>query len=319
MPAPSRTPSLRQSTRSPLASIGYGEMSFTAVPYSETSESKPPILMIPPRNPLRNSKPSSSNPSPTSHVTPPSAADTPSNDSVAPDEERWDDMFRFSGYWDELEEFREPSSYKGLISNLPARQDSLEDARPSLSPEPLKLKQTRTKTKEQGMNQASESAISVSARKKRNFWSQIRKGRKSVSTLSTEAESVPPLSPVEPEKNRKRSIADTESSGCSMHTPTSADCPHDMDGPLSPVGENRDLSSIVGAKATPDESGMKNLADAGLRGGQPAFPGKDVNASLASRMDVYDSLCGKELPHTLSVVIPDGKLFEDDMLAILSL
>ncbi|KAG5922086.1 hypothetical protein E4U42_005604 [Claviceps africana] len=99
-------------------------------------------------------------------------------------------------------------------------------------------------------------------------------------------------SPVQPEKRRQRqSMAETESEDSTVHTPTSTECAFDP----NPWGRTGRIMSL----------------DAGLVGGLSPL------VSALSATEENDTCqpgpVRKELPYTLAVVIPDGKLFEDEM------
>ncbi|GAB0138281.1 hypothetical protein EsDP_00006518 [Epichloe bromicola] len=367
MPHSMTEPSQQQSSHNKKLIPSRLDLSFTAVPYSQTYESKPPILMVPPRNPLRNAKPSpdaaaaapagaTASPSPVSgdagdapcstaglhSVFSPLSLRQPSTSSTSPgppEAERWVDVLQLSGYWDELDEFTEPPSHGDLDLKLTdhlsgsgpgaaggAEEADKKDNKPALPPPP---KSPEPPQAQPPKSQATESVTGEHPRRKRHFWSQIRRSRKSVSTISSEPESVPPLSPAHlDKKSRQRSsIAESESSGYSMHTPTSAECPNDVSDRLlslhqvlatGPPGPDKDKKSSEGREkperpATRDQtqtsSNKAEQETASLTKSHPALPGL---------VPQHKPLPAGELPHTLTVVIPEGRLFEDDFLDSLS-
>lgn len=349
--------SLHSSTKMSLAGLGSLDSGFAAVPYSQTNKSKPPILMIPPKNPLRNSRifPDTKTSNQSTVQQKPSA--TPSNLSAAvlpltlphhlpligqPDAssgtgdiEQLQDALRLSGYWDELEEFIEPSALTKRSSssstlNGDMKKDEEDDEQPVLPVKPrtpTHLRKRRTPSfRGDGGPRPAETTASDGTRKKRNFWSQIRKGRKSVSTVGTEAESVPPLSPVLFEEGPEKSVEDSDSSACEMHTPTSTQCPLEMSvtlGPLISIDENSDLN-----KSEPDaEPAPANVEVPPSRHSEAAsLQPSQTHSSLSERTRKFPLLMRDktpkhvplDLPHALTVSIPDGKLFEDDFLDMLA-
>lgn len=368
-------PSQQQSTQTKKLVPSRLDLSFTAVPYSQTYESKPPILMVPPRNPLRIAKPS---PSPDAAAAPADATPSPSpvsGDAVdapysitglhsvfsplgirqpstpsstlppaAPEAERWDDVLRLSGYWDELDDFAEPPSHRVLDLKLTDHVGSVSvsgpgDAAggaeqpalpPQKSPEPSPQAQAQDQGRQSKSQATAESSVpGEHPRRKRHFWSQIRRGRKSVSTISSETESVPPLSPLSPlspttplpddyYKNRssrqRPSIAESSSSGCSMHTPTSAECPNDASDRLLSLHE---VLATAGGPDAEDKNASGDSRDrTGCRAGAETGPATGSVPGLVSPR--HKPLPAGELPHTLTVAIPEGRLFEDDFLDSLS-
>lgn len=373
-------PSQQQSTQSKKLVPSRLDLSFTAVPYSKTYESKPPILMVPPRNPLRNAKPSpdaaaaaatpagaTASPSPVSgdagdagdapysiaglhSVFSPLGIRQPSTSSTStrpPATEGWDDVLQLSGYWDELDGFTESPSHGDLDLKLtdhvsgpgpgpgpspgaPGGAEEEEADKPNAIPPP---KSSEPPQAQPPKSQATESATTgvEHPRRKRHFWSQIRRGRKSVSTISSESESVPPLSPAHhpDKKSRQRSsIAESSSSGCSMHTPTSAECPNDLSDRLLSLhqvlatgpgpGPAEKTSDKRERPATRDQAGSKAEAEAEAEIGSLTRRHPAPASALPGLVSQHKPLPAGELPHTLTVVIPEGRLFEDDFLDSLS-
>ncbi|KAG6015215.1 hypothetical protein E4U41_004667 [Claviceps citrina] len=124
-------------------------------------------------------------------------------------------------------------------------------------------------------------------RKRRPSWFQFRSNSL-----------VPSLSPAWPEKRQQQqqqqqreSVAGSESSGCcSLHTPASTECPSDTSGRSTSSLQN----PLAVASSVTEKDSSRNSS----------------NSKLAARRGAF--------PHVLTVAIPEGKLFEDKLLDLLS-
>ncbi|KAG5931328.1 hypothetical protein E4U53_001825 [Claviceps sorghi] len=142
---------------------------------------------------------------------------------------------------------------------------------------------------------AESATINGKSPKRRCLLSQFRRGSEPIckrGTLATPpSESVPLQSPVQPEKRRQRqSVA---GSTVHMHMPTSTECAAFNPDPWGKTG--RIMSSAAELVGVGLPHLVSALSATEKNGACQPGPGR------------------KELPYTLAVVIPDGKLFEDEM------
>ncbi|KAG5979659.1 hypothetical protein E4U55_004913 [Claviceps digitariae] len=303
-------------------------LSFASVLYSSTSESELPIV-VPPRSPLRNPKTLFSSPASSvdlgvqkSSSSIPGAQDSaaglhssyhvptsdPSCNAVSlpgPAEVgRRPPLSELDVGLEEGEEYAgSPIPVRSgpeSSSNVSERQVGTEQVDQSIegptSPKPPH-KHRPVSLESKNTIQVAESMTSdTTSSKIRSFLFQFRRGPEPASKRGADVAaslvSAPPRSPVQPEmKRQRRSVAGSESSGCSVHTPTSAEYALDANS----SGASGCLASINTGLAAESHNADSALSTTRKGGARKRNPGK------------------QELPYTLAVVIPDGKLFEDEL------
>ncbi|KAG5936649.1 hypothetical protein E4U59_004897 [Claviceps monticola] len=181
--------------------------------------------------------------------------------------------------------------------NLHWIEDGAEEADSSivepLSPQPPDQHQTISRAKRN--SRAAEfmtSDIPIPKRKRLSFWVQLRRGTEPVSGCGSNViSSSPPLSPGQPaERRQPRSLTESGSSYYSVQASESTACTSDK----SPFEITGSLSSLV----TGLRAGLHDIASA---------------LSVTRKDDDYKPPLRREgLLYTITAVIPDEKIFEDD-------
>ncbi|KAG6010171.1 hypothetical protein E4U21_007648 [Claviceps maximensis] len=284
-----------------------------SVPYSGTSDSEPPMV-VPPRNAKRNSKIllSSTEKSMTPEIWNSSCSASGDQDSSAgahfsdralasglpcsavpspdrPEVESRQHVFDSGANRQEGEQFAttpiatpKKTKFSSTISERKAGAEKVVKSIVGPLPPPPPPSHKRQPTSQTKNNARAAEIVTSDTKgsKRRSFWFQSRRAPKPAS---------PPLQAEE--KCHRRSVAESESSDFSVHTPTSTNYTFDSN--------------------SPGTSGWETSVDT-----EPRIQSHNAVATMSGIRKIgapKGNLGQQELPYNLAVVIPDGKLFENEL------
>lgn len=327
------TPSLNGSLRE--------EITLVTVPYSNTTECEPPVPMVPPKSRHRKSKGNSGESSPkkpasvASSVYAASVAQTlvdrpqPVHEDLAPApplaveansasiyELLWEEVFPAEEICDD------ETGLPAYIAPYIIRSDSEDDDIngpdwPAVRPlQPKKKYQASTESKPTKPQIGDVESIKEKApKKKRNFWKSFRKGKKANAASADE--------PTQPQPS-------TETTQTAQATPDNSDLKIEearCSTPALTVNDSADevpdltTSNITARSAAREDdvqSRRKSLVPSVAEvkhSGVSISEVERADSAISLRMeDRKFSRCG-EMGHTITMVIPEGKLFNDELRA----